>query len=373
MPRERLRVVVAGMVAGVPGQGGAAWAVLNWVLGLRDLGHDVLLVEQVDRITADRRAALDTVSRQAGLRGRAALVGPDGDSAGLGWAEVAAFCQGADALVNLAGTLRHPELRDGPARRAYVDLDPGFTQVWHHQGIDVGLDGHHAHFTVGLGVGGPGWRLPTNDLDWVPTLPPVVLDRWRPTTRTIHDAWTTIGHWRGYGGAEHDGAVLGQRAHSWRALVELPRLTGEPLLPALAIHPGEEDDVAALDEHGWRWLEPEQVAATPDDYFDFVQGSRGELGIAKHGYVATGSGWFSDRSACYLAAGRPVVAQDTGWSAHLPAGEGLLAFTTAAEAAEALDRAGRDEQHHRIAARRVAIEALDAAPIINHLLETLSS
>jgi hypothetical protein len=369
LPREPLRVVVSGMVAGVPGQGGAAWAVLNWVLGFRSLGHDVLLVEEVERITPARRAALGTVAVQAGLRGRAALVAPGCASAGLPYEEVAARCRRADVLVNLAGSLRDPELREPPPRRAYVDLDPAFTQVWHDQGIDVGLGGHTGYFTVGLNVGGPDWRLPTGGIEWRPILPPVALDRWTPGEATVHDAWTTVGHWRGYGSAEYDGIVLGQRAHSWRELLTLPRLTSEPLLPALAIHPGEEKDVAALEEHGWSWIEPGTVAADPAAYLDFVRGSKGELGIAKEGYVASKSAWFSDRSACYLAAGRPVVAQDTGWSDVLPTGAGLFAFTTAEEAAERLVQVARDYTRHALAARRLAEERLRSELVLGSLLE----
>lgn len=335
---ERLRVVVAGMVAGVPGQGGAVWAVLNWVFGFQALGHEVLLVEQVDGLTRQRRDYLDLVAAQTGLE-NAALVTPAAEAHGMTFADVERFCGSADLLVNLAGTLRIPELQGRPPRRAYVDLDPAFTQVWHDQGIDVGLDGHTHHFTVGLNVGGPGWTLPTNGIDWIPTLPPVALDLWAPSKTLAHDAWTTVGHWRGYGSAEHGGLFLGQRAHSWRDLFDLPHRTSQPLLPALAVHPDEEKDVAAFAEHGWRLLDPADVAQTPNDYRNFVRGSRGELCVAKQGYVVSNSGWFSDRSACYLAAGRPVVAQETGWSAHLPTGDGLWAYNTVEEVTAALEQA----------------------------------
>lgn len=368
MSPERLRVVVAGMVAAVPGQGGAAWAVLNWVLSFRQLGHDVTFVEQVDDLTAARRAAFATVVHQASLHGNAALVTPGHDSVGLSYADAAGRCQRADVLINLGGTLRDPELRDGPARRAYIDLDPGFTQVWHDQGIDVGLDGHTHFFTVGLNVGDPLWQLPTCGMNWIPTLPPVALDQWEPSGMIITDAWTTVGHWRGYGSAQHGDLTLGQRAHSWRDLMDLPSLTSETLRPALAIHRAEGKDLAALDEHGWFILDPADVAATPAAYRDFVRGSKGELGIAKQGYVVTNSGWFSDRSACYLAAGRPVVAQDTGWSAHLPTGDGLHAFTTAQEAAEAICRSAGRAPLERDAAREVARSFSRALPRVLNTL-----
>lgn len=366
---EGLRVVVAGMVAGVPGQGGAAWSVLNWVFGLQGLGHDVHFVEQVNTLTPQRCDYLDVVAAQTGLE-RAALVTPAGQSHRMPFAEVAQFCRNADVLINLAGTLRIPELQGPPARRAYVDVDPGYTQVWHDQGIDIGLDGHTHHFTLGLNVGGPQWTLPSNGISWIPTVPPVAFDRWLPVDTVVHDAWTTVGHWRGYGSAEHDGVFLGQRAHSWRNLFELPRHTDEPLLPALAIHPDEARDVAALDEHGWTLLDPADVAVTPDDYRDFVRGSRGELCIAKQGYVVSNSGWFSDRSACYLAAGRPVVAQDTGWSAHLPTGDGLWAFSDVEEAADALFRASKI---HRLTSDNPARDIVDARGVCARAITAMSA
>jgi hypothetical protein len=365
---DRLRIVVSGMAAGVPHHGGATWAVLQWVLGLRRLGHDVLLAEPVEGPTPAQRAYLDLLIGRFGLDGRACLW-PAG---GAPPADVVAFAAGADLLLNLAGTIRDDRLLEGPAVRAYVDLDPAFTQLWHEvEGIDMGFDRHTHLVTVGLGVGLPGCPVPTCGRRWLTTPPPVVLDEWPPVEPPDQAPWTTVASWRGYGSVVHDGVHHGQKAHSWRDLLDLPSRVSVPLRPALGIHPGEEKDVAALEEHGWRWLDPALVAGSPDAYRSFVQGSAGEIGIAKEGYVVSRCGWFSDRSACYLASGLPVVAQETGWSAHLPAGEGLLSFSTASEAAGAIERVTADPGRHRAAARAVAQEHLGSDRVLSAVLDRL--
>lgn len=370
---EPLRVLVSGMVVGVPGQAGATWAVLQWVLGLRRLGHDVLLVEPVGTLDVERELALDQLAQAFRLAGRSALVTPDRRSAGLTYQGVAAFARSADVVLNVAGMLRDPELLEPAPARVYLDLDPAFTQLWHEQGVDMGL-GAHTHFvTVGLNVGRPGCLVPTCGVPWASTLPPVVLTEWPMAGLVATNGWTTVANWRGYGSVEHGGVRLGQKCHSWRDVFDLPGRTTAALRPAVAIHPGEGKDLAAFDEHGWRLCDPAQVAGTTEDYRHFLRRSRGELGIAKEGYVVSRSGWFSDRSACYLALGRPVVAQDTGWSERLPQGHGLLSFGTAGEAADALAQVEADYDYHRLAARRLAEDHFDSDRVIGGVLDDLSA
>ena len=215
----------------------------------------------------------------------------------------------------------------GPRLSArYVDLDPGFTQAWHTAGVDVGLDGHDDYVTVGTGIGRPHCAIPTLGFDWMPVLPPVALEWWSP--RPLRgNAITTIANWRSYGPVECNGVRLGQKAHAFRPLIGLPSAVDAPCQLALLIHGGDQRDEHALIRHGWRIVDPARVAGTPARYRRFVRGSLAELGVAKHGYVVTRSGWFSDRSVCYLATGRPVVAADTGIGQVLPTGVGLLTFT----------------------------------------------
>src|SRR5581483_453878 len=198
--------------------------------------------------------------------------------------------------------------------RAYLDLDPGFNQVWSATGEDAGLDGHTHFVTVGQAIGSPECPVPTCGRSWIGTLPPVVLREWPAATwPPARDAFTTVGHWRSYGPVEYEGIRYGQRVHSFRELMELPRRGSARFEVALGIHPDERRDIEALEAHGWQLIDPMTVAPTPDRYREFVQGSKAEIGIAKGGYVASRCGWFSDRSAAYLASGRPVVAQDTGF------------------------------------------------------------
>jgi hypothetical protein len=357
-----VKVVVGGMISDVPGQGGATWAVLQYVLGLRKLGHDVVLVEPVRSLERSgayfrrlaRAFALDAILLERGSDRRIELTSRRPD--------------GADLLLNLSGVLPEPLRAD---LSIYVDLDPGFTQAWHRQGVDVGLDGHDRFVTVGRLVGQPACPIPDCNRHWLTTPQPVVLDHWPYATRVRHEAATTIGHWRSYGSLVHDGIHYGQRAHATRELIRLPELTKVNVLLALGIDPAEKDDLAALNNHGWQLTDPARVASTPGAYRRFVQGSLLELGIAKRGYVESRSGWFSDRSVCYLASGRPVVAQDTGFAAWLPTGAGLLAFGTVDEAAAALDEVVGDYDRHRRAARRIADEVFDSDRVLKELLACL--
>src|SRR5262249_3533723 len=167
--------------------------------------------------------------------------------------------------------------------------------------------------------------------NWIPTLQPVVPSEWPAAPGRPGGAWTTVGNWRGYGSIEHDGVKYGQKAHSFRRIADLPSRTRARLQPGFSIHQDEIHDLAALAAGNWDVVNPAIVAGTPDAYRRFIRASKGEFGIAKSGYVVSRCGWFSDRSACYLASGRPVIAEDTGFGRLLPTGEGLLSFSTVEE------------------------------------------
>jgi hypothetical protein len=369
---DRLRVIVAGMVAGDPYHGGASWALLQYVLGLQRLGHDVVLVEPVPELDDDTAAYFRHVVGEFGIDGRAALLGAGGVTVGLPYTALRNAAESADLLVNVSGLLRDPALTEPIARRVYVDLDPAFTQLWHAaEAIDMGFGRHTHHVTVGTRLGRDGCAVPTCGLDWIPTLPPVVLEHWPVADAVTHDAFTTVGNWRAYGSLEHEGVFYGQKAHSLRELATLPTLTSERFLLALAIHADETKDLIALRSNGWELVDPAEVARTPADYRRFVQGSKAEFGLAKSGYVAARCGWFSDRSVCYLASGRPVVAQDTGFGEFLPTGEGLFSFATIDDVLAAIETMNGDYPRHRRAARALAEEEFDSDRVLSRLLEAV--
>jgi hypothetical protein len=373
---EPLKILLSGMVAGDPGQGGATWAVMQYFTGLEAAGHDVRLVEPVapgSLATAGPTASY--FGSLTMLRDRAALLESGGEATlGLGYRDLLAFSAEADLLLNISGMLRDERLVDPIPVRAFLDLDPGFNQVWHAQGVDMGVDRHTHFVSVGSRIGKPDCPIPTLGREWIPTLPPVSLDDWPAVSaRPTRDAWTSVGHWRSYGSLDHGGIHYGQRAHSLRALIDLPRRADANFQLALGIHPDETDDLAALAANGWDLLDPRSVAGSPADYARFVRGSRAELGAAKSGYVGTRSGWFSDRSACYLASGRPVVAQDTGFDALLPVGRGLLAFDDVDGAAAAIEAVESNFKAHCRAARELAEEHLDAGRVLPRLLERLAT
>jgi hypothetical protein len=317
----------------------------------------------------------DKIVDAYGLRGRAALLHGGDRTSGMTRAEVAAGARQADVLLNLAGVLTDEELIADVPLRVYVDLDPAFTQVWHSvEGIDMHLDGHHRFVTVGQAVGTAGCPVPACGVTWIPTVPPVVLERWPVVEAPPRFGLTTVGNWRSYGSVSYDGVHYGQKAHSIRGLLGLPgMLPGLVVEPALGVDPAEEADLAALVAAGWRLREPESVTPDPERYRSFVQSSTAEIGVAKTGYVVSRCGWFSDRSACYLASGRPVLAQDTGWLSYLPAGEGLLAFSDTAGAAAAAQEVAGDYERHCKAARAVAEEHFDSRRVLTRFLEQVGA
>lgn len=378
-----VRVVVAGAIAHAPiAAGGNAWAFLQYVLGFRRLGCEVLYVEHlaaescVDAAwhpaafseSANVAVFRRVVERHA-LAGQAALLERDGDGAiGLERREVREWAAAADLIVNLSGRFHLRDILAAPRRRAYVDLDPGFTQIWQAgYGVDMNLAGHDVYFSVGLNLGRPGCRAPALGIDWRPLCPPVVRAEWRALGEP-GPAYTTVADWRGYSPVEWGGLWYKQKADEFLRLIELAERVPCALEVCLAIHP-DEPDLPRLRAHGWRLVDPAVHAADTDSYRDYVRRSRGEIGIAKHGYVAGRTGWVSDRTACYLAAGRPAVVQDTGIAPHLPAGKGLLVFDDLDGAVAALAEVERNYSFHARAAEDLAARHFDSDRVLAGLLD----
>jgi hypothetical protein len=382
----RLKILVCGMIAGDPHQGGATWAVLQYLLGLRALGHQVSFVEPIR--AAALRPAGSTLSDSVNARyfdvvveryrlaehGAALLVTGSQQTHGCSYANLRQIAASADLLINISGLLEDEALLNVIGHRVYLDLDPAFTQLWHAvEGIDMRFAAHTHFVTIGQAIGHPGCIVPECGRRWITTPQPVVLDHW-PVARTAGDGpLTTVGHFRGYGSVRHDGVLYGQKAHSLRPFYPLPTLTTQRFLLALAIHPDEVTDVQALRDNGWGLCDPSSVAATPWTYQEFIHGSKAEFGIAKSGYVLSRCGWFSDRSVCYLASGRPVIAQDTGFGAYLATGHGLFSFTSIEQVLDAIEAVNADYARHATAAREIAAAHFDSALVLTRLIEQVGA
>jgi hypothetical protein len=368
-------VIVAGSVAQRPHHGGHAWVFLQYLLGFRRLGFDVLFVDRLDRDTDGDESNvrfLSELTDRFGLGGDWAIL-LDGGSATAGRTrnEVVKTARRSVLLLNVMGFLEDEEILGAAPLRAFLDIDPGFGQMWHELGLADLFRGHDRHVTVGQGIGSRGCSIPPCGIDWITTLPPVELSEW-PHGGEHSGRFTSVVSWRGpFGPIDYDGHRYGLRVHEFRRFLELPALTGERFEVALDIDDADRPDAESLERHGWRLADPRAVAGDPWRYRDYVQRSAAELMIAKNLYVDTRSGWVSDRSACYLASGRPALVQDTGLEGVLPLGEGLLTFSDPAEAAAAVEEVCGHYDRHSRAARAIAEEHFAAERVLPGLLREL--
>lgn len=372
-------VVVAGALANKPHSGGEAWVRLSWIRGFQQLGFDVWFVEELAADTCQDAAAASAIPEESvqvawfrdivhrfGLAERATLL-VDGEAiAGPSCDDLLAVATDA-VLVNISG-----HLSDGPLFRAFrtramVDIDPGFTQIWHAMGLPgARVDGHDRHFTIGENIGTPWCKIPTSGIEWLPIRQPVVLEDWPVVPPPVGPfRFTTVASWRTpFGAVEWNGRSYPLKHHEFRRFMDLPGRVPEVTFElALDIHPAEEPDLLALRSNGWHLVEPRSVADDPVAYRSYVQGSAAEFSVAQGVYVHTDSGWFSDRTVRYLASGRPVVVQDTGVSRSLPTGEGLLTFRTLDEAVAGVRDVSLDRDRHAAAARRI-VEQFFAAEVV---------
>jgi hypothetical protein len=366
--------LVAGALANKPGNGGNAWTRLSWTRGLAQLGFDTYFVEQLDRPPeADAIRFFETVVGEFGDRRRAALLGPDNAvvAGGMSRAELLDIASRCSLLVNLSGHLQVDEIRRLASRCVYIDDDPGYTQFWRAAGALGGrLEGHVAHFSFGTRIGRAGCPIPTCGIRWRAMRPPVVLSDWPAQPARGCARITTVASWRGpFAPVEHAGVRYGQKLHELRKFATLPRLAGRALEIALTIDPVEEAAAQGLRDEGWEVVDPQPLTRDPESFRRYVQGSAAEFSVAQAIYVQTGCGWFSDRTTRYLASGRPAIVQDTGFTADLPFGAGLLTFGAPNEALAALRALECDYDEHARCARELAEEHFDSARVLGGMLE----
>ena len=379
------RAIVAGALANKCGNGGEAWVRLSWIRGLQKLGFDVFFIEQIDSHNCvdgagkstpfEKSANLEYFRRVTGdfdLAGRAALVCDGGKEVfGLSRQQLMDVADSAALLINISGHLEAPFLMDRICYKAYIDIDPGYTQIWHELGYDgARLAGHDAYFTIGENIGRACCGIPTAGIDWRVVRQPIVLEDWPPVASTDSDRFTTVAGWRGgYGALDYNGTKLGLKAHEFRKVLALPLRSSARFEIALQIDRADAADRLALEQHGWQLVSPRGASATPGDFRRYVQHSSAEFSVAQGIYVATASGWFSDRSARYLASGKPVLLQDTGLAQHYPVGKGLVLFRDLEEAITGSEQIRSNYEEHCRAARQLAEDYFDSDKVVGALLE----
>ncbi len=381
------RVVVTGYVVRYP-LGGYAWQALHFLAALRALGCDVLFYEDsayyayayVPGAAAMQADDYGYGVAQAGAffaahgfgerwtfwdAGRGRHYGVDGE-------RVRAALHDADLLLNLGGVNRVGRERCPRAVFVYVDLDPAYTQLRLYEGdhkLRAMVADHDVHFTFGENIGTPGCRIPTAGIRWRPLRQPVVAELWTPLPACADAAYTTIGKWDSAGrDLTFAGEVFTWRKRTeWVRFLDLPRRTGARFRVALDVA-SIPDDLRTLEAAGWEVVDPLAISRDPETYRRFVRESRGEFTVAKDVNIRLASGWFSDRSACYLAAGRPVVNQDTGFARVLPTGAGLFSVGDLEQAVAAFAAVAADYERHAAAARALACEYLSPARVLAPLL-----
>lgn len=374
---SRGRIAVAGSVAQKARNAGHTWQFLQYLLGFKRLGYEVLLLDSLEHADdaateGERVAYVEEVMREHGLDDAWTIALPGERHAGMPRAEALRFVRDADLLLNVMGFCSDEELLGAAKLRVFLDTDPGFPQMWSDLGLADVFDGHDAHITIGERIGQPDCEIPTCGLDWITTPQPVVLDAWPRASGPPRRPFTSVASWRGaYGPVDYAGKTYGLRVHEFRRFAQLPELTGRAFELALAIHAAEAPDLALLRDTGWSLVDPGEVATTPAGYRAFIAESTAELMIAKGMYVQSRSGWFSERSICYLASGRPVVAQDTGLGDLYPLGSGLLAFETLDEAAACVESIALGYKRHADDARALAEARFDSDRVLGRWLEQL--
>jgi hypothetical protein len=391
--REKLTIIVTGYAATYP-VGGATWDYLQYVLGFARLGHRTYYLEDTGRWTWDltqNTFSDDARTSVAYLAKWIAALAPElacnwafrdvhGQYYGMSQTQVAQLCREADVFINYSGSCILREEYMACRSKVYLDTDPLYNQA----GIPDYVRGtadettrwavdyvrqHDKFLSFGENIGKPRCTIPTALFTWQPTRQPVVIDYWEKPSTPVRDVYTTVMSWQPTEGtATVDGVVYGGKHAEFGKVINLPRRTSQVLELAIG---GGLPPIDYLRQHGWQVVEGYSASSDPLKYREYICTSKAEFSVAKHAYVATRSGWFSCRSACYLAAGKPVVVQDTGFSDYLPTGEGILAFSTEDEALDAIERVNRDYQRHTSAAARLAHEFFDAERVLRAFLDTV--
>ncbi len=377
-----MKIVVGVGIAAQPISAvGIAWTAMNWPLGFRELGWEVWLVEALDSAkcidsewnampfegSANEAHWLEMMTA-FGFENRSTLLV---DGAAKNLEELRDFAAEADVFLNYSGHFQSPAVEFPRAVKVYLDGDPAFSQTWvESYDCDMNFAAHDRFVTVGTTWDASDRFAPDCGIEWVPTFPPVTLRYWPFQPQEEFGRFTTIAHWEGYKNAEWRGEWLTGKREEFQRFVDVPRGVSRPVELAMHVH----DHRLELDpfrEAGWKFREAKEVCGSLENYAHYVRESSAEFSVAKGGYVLSKAGWFSDRSVCYAAVGRPLILQDTGVSRVLPKGAGYFGFTTPREAVMACERVIEDFANQQLAARRLAETFFASEVVLPKLLDRL--
>jgi hypothetical protein len=373
------RIVVTGYMIRHPVAGNIL-AFFQYLMGLHLLGHQVVYLEEsgwaYSCYNPDTREWQD--SPEAGLKIVRGVLAKyklnipvcyvnreTGNITGIEWNELKQLLKETDLLLNIGGVCWLPEFRLCN-RRALIDMDPFFSQV---QGFaSKVLDDYQLHFSYGTNIGNSDCKIPTCGIKWLSIVPPVIPELWTGAKPRDNAPFTTIGNWGAYGEIVLDGESYGQKDVEFLRILNLPKYTRQRL--ELAISGADEEVKEQLRQAGWLVRDAgEEVSVDLQTYKSYIAQSRAEFSVAKNAYVKTKSGWFSDRTVCYLAAGIPAIIQDTGFSNWLPTESGILSFSSMDEAIRRIETVNSDYLKHRRAALAVAEEFFSYRVVIPKILE----
>jgi hypothetical protein len=385
---KRKRIVVMGFMGSMP-IAGVIWQHIHYIVGLQRLGHDVYYIEDSARIPYNPETfevttefdytarLLDRLAREFEFRNRWAFCArylPDNPTAGLRLKRIRQLYREADAILNICGAQEFNDDLLVSDRILYIESDPGVEQIKIDKGVKSTiqyLGRHHALFTFGENIGTKSFPVPTHGFKWLTTRQPVVTDLWRtrraPSGASVFTSvanWSTSGlkdiTWRGR-------KYLWSKSREFLRFIAAPRNAGETFELATNIEHGATR--ARFELKGWRLTSPLQMSVDYWLYRDYVQRSKGEFTVAKDQYVRLNTGWFSDRSVCYLAAGRPVITQETGFTKFYGGETGLLSFRTLGEIGDAVKRINADYIKHSRAAYALAREVFEAKKVLKSILD----
>jgi hypothetical protein len=377
------RIVIGSYMVRYP-LGGVLSSSLQWLVGFQRMGHDVYFVEKngwanscydpSKNVMSDDCSygtrALDELLSRFGLENRWCFVDAEGRYHGLARERIEAVFRSADVFVDRGTHGAWLAEAGHSGLRVYVDGEPGMRQMRMENSLAAGetLPEYDFYFTTGRNVGTARSSSPTAGKTWRPIAHPVVVDLFSHRPAGDGAAFTTVMNWQSYEPIRFRGDVFGHKDVEFEKFIDLPQRTGVPMEVAAS---GGKLPVERLRQAGWRILDAHQVTVSVDSYWEYLSCSRGEFGVCKSGFVRTNNGWFGDRGSAYLASGRPVVQQDTGFGDHLPCGVGLMAVRTADEAAAAIEEITADYERHSRRAREIAKEHLEASKVLGGFLREI--